>query len=287
MRPGGLQSLFFSSTVQGETLVLVPEHGGKTVPPRFGSSSNSDFGSQFILSVTGSLISENLACVKSRIREAARKSGRDPETVRLVAVTKEVSAGKIGEAIEAGATLFGENKVQEAREKIARLGREGVSWHFIGHLQKNKVKHAFGLFDLIHSVDSLPLAEAIHRESLERGAVVPILLQVNVSGEASKFGVAPGELEKLLAGVSRLGGVRALGLMTIPPYDPDPDRSRRHFAALREIRDGLARVNMENVLLGELSMGMSNDYAVAVEEGATLVRVGTAIFGDRPKTARL
>lgn len=232
------------------------------------------------------MISENLALVKNRIAEAARKAGRSPGSVRLVAVSKGVPADRINRARDAGATLFGENKVQEAMGKIAQLGRAGISWHFIGHPQKNKAKYVLDLFDMVHSVDSLALAGTIHGEALKRGAVMPILLQVNVSGEESKFGAAPGELEGLLSGISRLSGVRVRGLMTIPPYNPDPEASRRHFARLREVRDRLAGLNIENVSLDELSMGMSNDFAIAVEEGATLVRVGTAIFGERPETAR-
>ncbi|MBI4389124.1 MAG: YggS family pyridoxal phosphate-dependent enzyme [Nitrospinae bacterium] len=231
------------------------------------------------------MISENLALVKNRIAEAARRSGRPPESVRLVAVSKGAPADRIKLARSAGAELFGENKVQEARDKIAQLGREDFSWHFIGHLQKNKVKYVFDLFDMIHSVDSLALAGALHAEALKRGTVMPILLQVNVSGEESKFGAAPGELEDLLSGVSRLSGVRVRGLMTIPPYRPDPEASRRHFARLREVRDRLAGLHIENVSLDELSMGMSNDFEIAVEEGATLARVGTAIFGERQETA--
>lgn len=228
------------------------------------------------------MIAQNLEYVKARIAESAAAAGRDPDTVRLVVVSKEVPVEKIIQAHEAGADLFGENRVQEARDKIARLGRDGIHWHFIGHLQKNKVKYIFDLFDLIHSVDSAELGEVIHRQSLQRSRITPILIQVNVSGEAAKFGVDPDRLEATLRAVSKMEGVRVKGLMTIPPFDPDPEKSRRYFSRLRELRDRLSRLEIERIALDELSMGMSSDFQVAVEEGATLVRVGTAVFGPRP-----
>lgn len=192
-------------------------------------------------------------------------------------VSKGVPLANMIRAREAGAVVFGESRVQEAMDKMTVLGHDGVSCHLIGHLQKNKVKHIFGLFDLIHSVDSLSLAEEIDRQSM--GRTMPVLIQVNVSGEASKFGVPPKELKSLLKSASRLKGVRIEGLMTIPPYDPDPEKSRKYFAQLRELRDQLSKC--ENISLHQLSMGMSNDFMIAIEEGATLVRVGTAIFGER------
>jgi len=228
------------------------------------------------------LISENLEWVESRIAEAAQKAGRPLEGIRLVAVSKTVSVEKIIEAREAGARLFGENRVQEALEKIERLGRVEASWHFIGHLQKNKVKQILGRFDLIHSVDSVALARVINEKSRERNLITPVLIQVNISGETSKFGLAPKDLESALWALSKMPAVRVEGLMTIPPYAPDPEKSRNIFAHLRELRDQMAGLGMESICLKELSMGMSNDFTVAIEEGATLVRVGTAIFGDRP-----
>ena len=220
--------------------------------------------------------------MKSRIAEAASKAGSPPETIRLVAVSKTVSVEKIIEAREAGAELFGENRVQEALEKIERLGQGGPNWHFIGHLQKNKVNQILSRFDLIHSVDSAALAQVINNKSLARNLITPVLIQVNVSGEASKFGMAPNELESALRALSKMPAVRVEGLMTIPPYAPDPEKSRNVFARLRELRDQMDELGMEGICLKELSMGMSNDFAVAIEEGATLVRVGSAIFGDRP-----
>ncbi|MCH8157852.1 MAG: YggS family pyridoxal phosphate-dependent enzyme [Nitrospinae bacterium] len=228
------------------------------------------------------MIAENLAQVKRRLSDAVERSGRDPESVRLVAVTKQVETGPIAEARRAGAVVFGENKVQDAREKIESLGSEGIEWHFIGHLQKNKIKYVFALFDLIHSVDSAALAESIHEKAVAHGTVMPILLQVNVSGEASKFGMEPETVPEVLRAVAPLEGIRIRGLMTIPPYDPDPERSRPYYIRLRELRDTCSRLKLPGVSLDELSMGMSGDYEVAVEEGATLVRVGTAIFGPRP-----
>ncbi|MEE9258155.1 MAG: YggS family pyridoxal phosphate-dependent enzyme [Nitrospinaceae bacterium] len=230
------------------------------------------------------MISDNLESVHTRIADAARKSGRPPESVRLIAVSKEIADDKIIEARKAGAVLFGENKVQEALDKIKRLAGENIRWHFIGHLQKNKVKQVVGRFEMIHSIDSLELAEAVHKKSVDLGVVTPVLFQVNISGEESKFGISPGELEGFLRPVSRLPGIRVEGLMTIPPFDPDPGKSRPYFVRLRELRDRCAGLAIENISMDELSMGMSNDFEVAVEEGATIVRVGTAIFGPRRAT---
>jgi len=231
------------------------------------------------------LIPENLEWVKSRIAKAAKKAGRSPLSIRLVAVSKTVPIEKIIEAREAGAELFGENRVQEALEKIDRLGQSGQGgpeWHFIGHLQKNKVKQVVGRFGLIHSVDSTALAQVINEKSLAGNLITSILIQVNVSGEASKFGMAPDELESALRAMSGMSAVKVEGLMTIPPYAPDPEKSRDVFVRLRELRDKMAELGMEGICMNELSMGMSNDFTVAIEEGATLVRVGSAIFGDRP-----
>ena len=228
------------------------------------------------------MISENLEWVQSRIARAAGKAGRSPKSIRLVAVSKTVSVEKIIEARQAGVELFGENRVQEALEKIDRMGQDGPDWHFIGHLQKNKVRQIVGRFGLIHSVDSTALAQVISEKSLAGNLITPVLIQVNVSGEASKFGLASDELESALGALSKMPAVKVEGLMTIPRYDPDPEKSRTVFARLRELRDQMAGLGMEGICLKELSMGMSNDFTVAIEEGATLVRVGSAIFGDRP-----
>ena len=225
------------------------------------------------------MIAENLVEVRERISRAIQKSGREPDSVHLITVSKQISVDRIEEARAAGAVVFGENKVQEAIPKIEQMGPEGIFWHFIGHLQKNKVKFLDERFDLIHSVDGLELAEKIAKQCQSENRVQRVLLQVNVAGETAKFGMEPGELEKQLMAFSSLKGIQVEGLMTIPPYDPDPESSRRYFSRLWELRDQCEK----RLSLPELSMGMSNDFEVAIEEGATLVRVGTAIFGARLK----
>ena len=233
------------------------------------------------------MISENLVQVKRCIIEAAKRAGRDPSGVRLLAVTKEQSDATVAKGIQAGMTLLGENKVQEASGKIEAFGRKnGLEWHFIGRLQKNKVKFIFDLFDLIHSVDSLALAEAIHKKAQKIGSCMPILLQVNISGEKSKLGIDPLDLPREIRKFAKLEGVKISGLMTIPPFDRDPETSRPYYARLRELRDTCSSLNIPRICLDELSMGMSNDYEVAIEEGATLVRVGTGLFGPRPPLER-
>ena len=233
------------------------------------------------------MISENLVQVKRCIIEAAKRAGRDPSGVRLLAVTKEQSDATVAKGIQAGMTLLGENKVQEASGKIEAFGRKnGLEWHFIGRLQKNKVKFIFDLFDLIHSVDSLALAEAIHKKAQKIGSCMPILLQVNISGEKSKLGIDPLDLPREIRKFAKLEGVKISGLMTIPPFDPDPETSRPYYARLRELRDTCSSLNIPRICLDELSMGMSNDYEVAIEEGATLVRVGTGLFGPRPSPGK-
>ena len=232
------------------------------------------------------MISENFRQVKRRIIDAAKRVGRDPSDVRLLAVTKEQSDVTVAEGIQAGMTLLGENKVQEASSKIEALGRNGLEWHFIGRLQKNKVKFIFDLFDLIHSVDSLALAEAIHKTAQKIGSCMPVLLQINISGEESKLGMDPLDLPKEIEGVAKLEGVKIKGLMTIPPYTSDPENSRPYYARLRELRNTCSKLAVPGMELDELSMGMSNDYEVAIEEGATLVRVGTGLFGPRPSLER-
>jgi len=224
-------------------------------------------------------IDERLADVRSRMAEASRRAGRKPEDTELVAVAKAHPPEALQEAMEAGQTLFGENRVQEARAKMT-LVPSRARWHFIGHMQKNKVRQALPVFELLHSVDSLELAREVQRIANEDSQRPRVLLEVNVAGESSKFGFKPAtlaaELETLIAGMPRLD---VLGLMAIPPFSPKAEESRRYFAALRELRDRLQ--DQLRVGLPHLSMGMSGDYEVAIEEGATLVRVGTAIFGER------
>jgi len=224
-------------------------------------------------------IEERLAQVRGRIAAAARKAGRKPEDIELVAVTKTHPPEALQEALAAGQSLFGENRVQEARAKMPLVSSR-ARWHFIGHLQKNKVRQALPVFEMLHSIDSLDLARDVQRIADEDGQRPRVLLEVNVAGEGSKFGFKPAalesELETLIGEMPRL---EVLGLMAIPPFAPTPEDSRPYFAMLRNLRDKLQE--KLRVGLPELSMGMSGDYEIAIEEGATLVRVGTAIFGER------
>ena len=228
-------------------------------------------------------IGENLARVREQIAAAAARSGRSPDDIELVAVSKAHPAEKVQAAVEAGQVLFGENRVQEARIKIPLLPSR-LRWHFIGHLQKNKIRHALPLFELFHGIDSLALAEDMQRVADEEGMRPRILLEVNVAGEASKHGFSPEALRRDLESALSLGRLSIEGLMTIPPLAPEAEASRRYFVALRELRD---QVEAEFALrLPQLSMGMSGDFPIAIEEGATLVRVGTAIFGERSRPKR-
>ena len=226
-------------------------------------------------------IADNLAKVKERIEAAARRAGRNPNAVRLVAVSKTVEPARIRVAIEAGVVSLGENYIQEAQKKIAELGR-GVSWHFIGHLQSNKAKIAARLFDFIHSVDSRKVAEELSRAAQQEKKVLPVLLQVNVAGEESKFGTTEAGALDLLRQISTLQGISVRGLMAMPPFFEAPEKSRPYFRDLRRLAESIAGSSIPGITMEELSIGMSGDYEVAVEEGATLVRVGTAIFGARP-----
>ena len=223
-------------------------------------------------------IATNLARVQEQIATAAQKSGRLPDDIELVAVSKKHAAEKVQAAVEAGQTLFGESRVQEARAKIPLLSSR-LRWHFIGHLQKNKIRHALPLFELFHGVDSLALAQDMERIAEEEGMQPRVLLEVNVAGEASKHGFAPDTLRRDLEALVSLGRLTIEGLMTIPPLAPEAEASRHYFVALRGLRDQLETEC--NLTLPQLSMGMSGDYPVAIEEGATMVRIGTAIFGRR------
>ena len=224
---------------------------------------------------------QRLEKVRERIRQAAESSNRDADSVRLVAVSKTVAADIVREAIEAGVTVLGENYVQEARDKFKALVQYPVSWHFIGHLQSNKAKYAVRLFDLIHSVDSLKLARELDKQAAKVDKVQQILVQVNISGEDTKSGISADEAPGLIAEIGRLKNIAVKGLMTMPPYFYQPEKVRPFFAALRELRDRIKAQSLPNVSLEELSMGMTGDFEVAIKEGATLVRIGTAIFGER------
>jgi pyridoxal phosphate enzyme (YggS family) len=225
-----------------------------------------------------SSIAENLEQVREQIARAAAKSGRSPDNVELVAITKTHPPEKVREAIEAGQTLFGESRVQEARSKIPEL-LSSIRWHFVGHLQKNKIRHALPLFEMIHSVDSLALAQDMDRIAQEEGLHPRVFLEVNVAGEGSKFGFAPDKLREQMEMLLALPRLSILGLMTVPPLVEEAKASRKYFVQLRELRDALQ--TEFRVDLAQLSMGMTQDFPIAVEEGATLVRVGTAIFGAR------
>jgi pyridoxal phosphate enzyme (YggS family) len=223
-------------------------------------------------------IAQNLEQVRSQIATAAQKSGRAPDEIQLVAVSKTHEAEKVRAAFDAGQEIFGESKVQEARAKIPLLP-SAVRWHFIGRLQKNKVRHALSLFELFHGVDSLALAENVNRIAEEEGLRPRVLLEVNVAGEGSKIGFEPDQLRAEYEQLNSLGRITVEGLMCIPPLAEEAEASRKYFIMLRELRDHLEREF--TMKLPQLSMGMSHDFAIAIEEGATLVRVGTAIFGPR------
>ncbi len=226
------------------------------------------------------LIGENLGVIRGQIAAAARRAGRDPRSVRLVAVSKTKPAPLVEEAFAAGQTLFGENYVQELAAKAAEV-RSPVEWHFIGHLQSNKVRQIAGLVTMIHSVDRLSLAEEISRQSDRLGRSCDVLVQVNVSGESSKRGTTSREAIELVRGVALLPALRVVGLMTMPPFFDDPERARPFFRELRLLAGEIESLAIPGVSMAELSMGMSGDFAVAIEEGATLVRIGSAIFGER------
>ena len=226
-------------------------------------------------------IETRLKHVKDQISEAAVACGRDPETVKLVAVSKTVPTDRILAAIKAGVTDLGENYIQEAREKIEALREENVSWHFIGHLQSNKAKYAVRLFDLIHSIDSLKLAKELNKRAGVLGKAQKILVQVNISGEATKSGIETEQAVRLVRHIAPLENISIQGLMTMPPFFNAPEKVRPYFKALKNLQDLIRDEAIANVHMTELSMGMSGDFAAAIEEGATLVRVGTAIFGER------
>lgn len=224
---------------------------------------------------------KRLQYIKKRIEKTAQSCSRDPKTIRLVAVSKTVPADRVKEAIKAGVTDLGENYVQEARNKFNTLASYPVSWHFIGHLQSNKAKYAVRIFDLIHSVDTIKLARELNKQSEKANKIQDILIQVNVSEEHSKSGIYIKDTYDLLKEISLLKNLSIKGLMTMPPFFDAPEKVRPYFSALRCLRDQIAGKNLPNVRLDELSMGMTGDFEVAIEEGATLVRIGTAIFGKR------
>jgi pyridoxal phosphate enzyme (YggS family) len=225
---------------------------------------------------------ERLAEVRRRIDESARRAGRDAAEIKMIAVSKTHPPEVVRRAIRAGASDLGENRVQEADGKISEVGRESARWHLIGHLQANKARRAVALFDLIHSLDSASLARRLDRLCEEAGRdVLPALIQVHLGNEATKSGVGENDLPELIEVIGACRRLRLTGLMTLPPFIEDTELVRPYFRRLRELRDALGAREVFGAERGELSMGMSHDYEVAIEEGATLVRVGTAIFGER------
>lgn len=220
--------------------------------------------------------------VKRRVAEAAERCGRKPEEVTLIAISKTHPATVVKELIDLGATDLGENRVQEAETKIPQVGRTGTRWHLVGHLQANKARRAVSLFDVIHSLDSIELAKRLDRLCGEVGrASLPLLIQVDLGHEETKTGVDEKDLVQLAGTVQQLERIELIGLMTLPPFFEDPKQARPYFRRLKELRDELASKGAFGERRGELSMGMTHDFAVAVEEGATMVRIGTAIFGER------
>ena len=227
-----------------------------------------------------SQIADNLLLVKERIEKAALRAARDPGEIKLVAVSKTVGVEEIREAISAGATILGESYVQEAKEKIEEIGHK-VQWHMIGHLQTNKVNQAINLFDMIHSVDRIGLAKEIDKRAKQSDKRVSVLIQVNISKETTKSGIERDRATYLVSEIANLTNIKVEGLMTMPPYFDDPEDARPYFKSLRELKGEIEKKRFENISMKELSMGMSNDFEVAVEEGATIIRVGTAIFGEK------
>jgi len=231
-------------------------------------------------------IADNLARVRERIDAAAHRAGRRAEDIALMAVSKTFPPEAIREAYDAGARLFGENRVQEFAGKIDSLGDlRHAEFHLIGHLQSNKAAKAVELFAAVDSVDSLPLSRKLNASAQQSGKKIPVLIEINVGGEIAKSGVAPGsrELEELLSGAQALPHLEFCGLMTVPPFSDDPQQTRPYFRQLRELRDQIAARQLPAIGTKTLSMGMSHDFEVAIEEGSTCVRVGTAIFGERTK----
>ena len=227
-------------------------------------------------------LKQNFEVIFQRVRNAAAVSGRDPADIKLVAVSKTHPADAIRQAIDVGCSVFGENKVQEAEAKIQEIGRDSAEWHLIGHLQSNKARKAAQLFDVIHSLDSVELAERLERICVEdRRTKLSVLAQVDLAGEETKSGIGENDLPDLAEYLRLCERLKFVGLMVLPPFNESPEMTRPYFRRLRQIRDEFAAKRFFSAGSGELSMGMSHDFEVAIEEGATMVRVGTAIFGER------
>ena len=226
------------------------------------------------------MLAENLKIVENNILEACKRANRNREDVKLIAVSKTKPVSMLQEIYDEGIRYFGENKVQELTDKVEQLPSD-IHWHMIGHLQRNKVKYIVDKVDMIHSVDSLRLAEAIEQEAAKKNVVVNVLLEVNVAEEDTKFGLKVEEVIPLIEQISGFSHIKICGLMTIAPYVENPEENRNVFARLKQLSVDINQKNIDNVSVRELSMGMTNDYEVAIEEGATMVRVGTGIFGER------
>ena len=226
------------------------------------------------------MLKENLKTVEERIQSACKKAGRKREEITLIAVSKTKPPHMLQEAYDLGVRIFGENKVQEIREKYEVLPKD-IDWHMIGHLQTNKVKYIIDKVSMVHSVDSVRLAEAIEKEAAKKDICMPVLIEVNVAGEESKFGLSVEEVLPFLEEISSYEHLQVKGLMTIAPFVANPEENREVFQKLKKLSVDIAAKNINNVNMSVLSMGMTNDYQVAVEEGATMVRVGTGIFGER------
>ena len=231
--------------------------------------------------VDSSGLRARLAAVRERIARAAGRAGRDPSAVRLIAVSKTFDADHVRAAADAGQIDFGENKVQEALDKMDRTADLSIRWHLVGHLQTNKARKAGGRFDVVHSIDNADLPARLDEAAAAAGRRLELLVQVDLAGEATKHGASEGDLDGIFAATRACRAARAVGLMLLPPAVGDPSAARPYFRELREVRSRLTARGIEPAMLAELSMGMSHDFEVAVEEGATLVRVGTAIFGSR------
>ena len=226
------------------------------------------------------MIAENIQEVRKKIIKACEKAGRNPEEVTLIAVSKTKPYSAIEEALTTGQLDYGENKVQEITAKY-EMGNTDINWHMIGHLQRNKVKYLVGKTKLIHSVDSLRLANQIEKDFAKNNEVANVLIEVNMAGEESKFGIKPEETEELIRAIAPLEHVQVCGLMTIAPYTDNPENNREYFKKMKQLSVDIKAKNIDNTTMSVLSMGMTGDYEVAIEEGATMVRVGTGIFGER------
>ncbi len=234
----------------------------------------------------GATIAANLSAVRSRIARAARKAGRNPEDIRLVAISKTFGIEHVRAAVAAGQTEFGENRVQEALQKIAVSTELEITWHFVGHLQSNKARKAFAPFGWIHTVDSLDLLRRLDGAACDQGTAPNLLVQVDLAGEVTKHGAALDAVREIVDAATACRAARVCGLMLLPPLAEEPEQARPYFRRLRELRDALLDASGDPSLLPHLSMGMSHDLEVAIEEGATMVRVGTALFGRRPRVER-